>query len=98
MLRLIGIPAITRRCPESSDTAEDPTCLPAVTAIFRLESENWHRSDMTLLQRCYSDEEICSSLESAGFADIRRYDSPDLGWTREVGRVFYIAGRIAGRS
>jgi SAM-dependent methyltransferase len=58
--------------------------------IFRLESGTWHRSDMTLLQRCYSDQEVCSALESAGFADIRRYDSQDLGWARQVGRVFYL--------
>ena len=41
--------------------------------MFRLEEE-WQRSDVTLLQRCYSEKEVKSALDAAGFAEIRSYD------------------------
>ena len=63
----------------------------AITS-FRLEDGLWRRSDMTLLQRCYSKKEIESLLEAAGFMDIQAYDAQnDLGWSREVGRVFFLS-------
>lgn len=65
--------------------------------IFRLEGAAWHRSDVTLLQRCYSESEIRSGLEAAGLTDIQTFDAQhDLGWwSREVGRVFFLS-RKAG--
>jgi hypothetical protein len=51
----------------------------AITS-FRLEGGLCRRSDMTLLQRCYSKKEIESLLEAAGFTDIQAYDAQnDLG-------------------
>lgn len=62
----------------------------AVT-IFRLEGDMWHRSDVTLLQKCYSEEEVRSSLKRVGFAEIRTYDAQqDLGWSQDRGRTFYL--------
>jgi len=60
--------------------------------IFRSEAGIWKRSDVTLLQRCYSEQEIRSALEAGGFKDIRAYSAQnDLGWSREVGRAFFVS-------
>jgi SAM-dependent methyltransferase len=67
--------------------------------IFRSEGEVWLRSDMTLVQRCYADHEIQSALEAAGFADLQVYDAQtDLGWSREVGRAFFLTRKLGGGS
>ncbi len=59
--------------------------------IFRLDDDVWRRYDVTLLQRCYSELEIRSALEATGFTDVQTFDAQnDLGWSREVGRVFFL--------
>jgi SAM-dependent methyltransferase len=40
--------------------------------IFR-QQEGWDRSDVTLLQRCYSEANVRSALETAGFDRIQTY-------------------------
>ena len=40
--------------------------------IFYLEKE-WQRSDVALLQKCYSEAEVRPALEATGFEDIRAY-------------------------
>ena len=40
--------------------------------IFRLDND-WYRSDVTLLQKCYSEEEVRSALEVACFTDVNTY-------------------------
>jgi SAM-dependent methyltransferase len=44
--------------------------------IFRLEEGSWQRSELALFQKCYSQEEVQSALETAGFTQIqaRSYD------------------------
>jgi SAM-dependent methyltransferase len=37
--------------------------------IFR-RRQNWERSDITLFQKCYTEGEVRTSLESAGFSEI----------------------------
>jgi len=60
--------------------------------VFRLKGKTWRRSDIVLLQRCFSQEEIQSALEKVGFTDIQVYDAQkDLGWSREVGRAFFLS-------
>jgi SAM-dependent methyltransferase len=61
--------------------------------MFRLEG-HWKRSDVTLLQRCYSEEEVRAALERTGFEGICTYHAGkdfempgDLG----IGRVFFLA-------
>ena len=61
--------------------------------MFRLDG-NWRRSDVTLLQRCYSEEEVRSALELTGFSGIRLFRAGrdfsmpgDLG----TGRTFFLA-------
>lgn len=67
--------------------------------IFQLREAVWHRSDATVLQRCYSEPEIRSALEATGFTDIQTFDAQnDLGWPREIGRMFFLAQKGAGES
>ena len=59
--------------------------------IFRKEADAWTRSDLTLTQRCYPEDEICSALASAGFTDIETYDAhDDFAWPGGVGRTFFL--------
>ncbi|MDR7449595.1 MAG: hypothetical protein QN122_11445 [Armatimonadota bacterium] len=68
----------------------------AVT-MFRLAGALWHRSDVTLWQRCYSESEVRSGLEVAGFTDIQTLDAQkDLGWARDAGRVFLLSRKADG--
>ncbi len=63
--------------------------------IFRLE-DGWQRSDVTLLQRCYSEEEVKSALGAAGFAEIASYDmhgEPDQ--SGEAGSLFFVCRKPA---
>lgn len=63
--------------------------------IFRKEGDVWHRLDLTLEQRCYSEQEIRSALEAAGFINIQLYDAQnDLGWSGEIGRTFFLARKF----
>ena len=61
--------------------------------IFRLE-DDWYRSDITLLQMCYSESDIRTALESAGFTGIDAYANDvragltDL--TRDADRAFFL--------
>jgi len=61
--------------------------------IFRLQ-DGWQRSDVVLMQKCYSDAEVKSALEAAGFNDIRACTYDEL-WnpaelTVEAERAFFI--------
>jgi len=44
------------------------------TTIFNKEEE-WRRTDVTLFQRCYSEEQIIYNLEAVGFGDIEVFDA-----------------------
>jgi SAM-dependent methyltransferase len=41
--------------------------------IFRLEDNYWQRSDFKLTQKCYSEKELLSALQSTGFDEIHAY-------------------------
>jgi hypothetical protein len=59
--------------------------------IFRLEENTWSRSDVTLLQQCYSEREITSALTSAGFTSIQSYDAlNNLALPSGIGRTFFL--------
>jgi SAM-dependent methyltransferase len=60
--------------------------------LFELKAGGWQRSDLTLLQRCYSEAEVRSALGQAGFGEVSTYDAEnDLGMPRNVGRTFFLA-------
>lgn len=62
--------------------------------MFRRERGAWRRADLTLYQRCYSEEEITGALRSMGFAEITTYDGErDLGMQGQVGRTFFLSRR-----
>lgn len=63
------------------------------TTIFRLQG-GWQRSDLTLVQKCYSEAETQSALEAAGFIAIHAY-AYDGQWslselTGEAERAFFV--------
>lgn len=61
--------------------------------IFRF-SDQWKRSDVSLLQKCYSEEDIISAMKLAGFKDIQALDAiTDLG-LKDVGRTFFLGRKI----
>lgn len=59
---------------------------------FRL-IKRWQRSDITVLEKCYSAEEILSGLAGAGFCDIASYHDGNLEMQGRVGvgRTFFSA-------
>lgn len=65
--------------------------------IFRLEEGKWQRSDLTLVQRCYSEEEVRSALEIVGFTEIHAHDAQrDLELLGGTGRTFFICRKPVG--
>ncbi|MBI4277979.1 MAG: hypothetical protein HY660_05940 [Armatimonadetes bacterium] len=65
----------------------------AVT-LFHLEGGVWQRSDLTLLQRCYAEDEVRAALAAAGFPEVSAYDAvKDLAMAGNVGRTFFLARR-----
>lgn len=54
----------------------------------------WKRSDVALVQRCYSEVEVRSALEAAGLDVVRVFDGGrDLAPYRAAGRSFFLSGR-----
>ncbi len=71
------------------------------TTIFYLQGE-WQRSDVILTQRCYTETEVRSTLESAGFTRINAY-AHDEEWglaelTEDAGRAFFICQKPSGKT
>jgi SAM-dependent methyltransferase len=65
--------------------------------MFREEAGGWRRSDMTLIQKCYPEEEVRAALEESGFTDVQALDAAeDLGMQGAVGRWFFLARKGAG--
>lgn len=69
----------------------------AVTMFHRADADQvkrecWRRSDLTLLQRYYTDAEVLGGLAAAGFSRVRTYDARrEFGFTLSDGRMFYLA-------
>jgi SAM-dependent methyltransferase len=62
----------------------------AAITMFRLQRKAWLRTDLTLHQRCYAEEEITGALRGAGFTDLAVFDAArDFGMQAEVGRSFF---------
>lgn len=52
--------------------------------------DQWNRYDITLLQKCYSEEDIILAMKRAGFENIQTLDAiADLG-RKDVGRTFFL--------
>ncbi len=63
------------------------------TTIFRLQ-DYWYRSDVTLLQKCYSETEVRSALKIADFTGIHAYAQDEefdlIELTAQSERSFFI--------
>ena len=67
------------------------TATNAVT-IFHRNNTAWHRSDLTIHQHCFSEDEIRHALELARFTHIDSFDAErDLGMNGETGRRFFLS-------
>jgi hypothetical protein len=64
--------------------------------MFRHLEGAWHRSDVTIRERCYSSDEISSALAAAGFGEVLCYDAADLGMAGQLGegRTFFVATKL----
>ncbi len=62
--------------------------------VFESEGTGWNRTDVSLIQRWYSEMDITERLRSAGFERIRTYDEQDPimeGAPDCRGRMFFVA-------
>jgi SAM-dependent methyltransferase len=59
--------------------------------IFSLIEKIWQRLDSTILEKCYTKEELISALEKAGFSNINSYDSHhDLKISQMPGSTYFV--------
>jgi len=65
--------------------------------ILRLQ-EGWQRTDVTLMQKCYSEAEVRSALARVGFIEIQAYAYDDYGnlaeLSTEVDRAFFLCQKL----
>ena len=83
---------------KSSHLPEERIGKVEVTMFFRT-GDRWERSDVTLLQRCYSEDEILEALESVGFAGVEAHDGArDLREELSMypGRSFFVCHKPGG--
>jgi SAM-dependent methyltransferase len=60
-------------------------------AMFRLIEGSWQRSDLSIIERCFTDDEVALALEQSRFEQIRTFNSSrDLGY-KSAGRTFWLA-------
>jgi SAM-dependent methyltransferase len=64
--------------------------------MFRLVEGAWRRSDVVIVERCYTPHEIDAMLARAGFGETACYDAGDLGMAGDLGegRTFYVTTRL----
>ena len=59
--------------------------------IFSLIEKTWQRLDSTILEKCYTNEELISALEKASFSNINSYDSHhDLKISQMPGSTYFV--------
>lgn len=62
--------------------------------LFRAAGGCWNRNDFTILQRCYTRQQITSRLRGAGFTNVRVFDAAkDAQLPEHTGRIFVSARR-----
>jgi SAM-dependent methyltransferase len=63
--------------------------------LFRLEDGAWRRSDVSVPERCYSEEEIVGALERCGFGPVEAGDAWEVGMRGDValGRKWFFAAK-----
>jgi SAM-dependent methyltransferase len=66
----------------------------AQVTLFRPESGDlWRRSDVTVLEKCYTEEEVTGALDRTGFTTVESHDAWELGMRGDIalGRSFFFA-------
>ncbi|HVX65750.1 MAG TPA: class I SAM-dependent methyltransferase [Bryobacteraceae bacterium] len=66
----------------------------AEVTLFRPEADGrWRRSDVTVLEKCYTSQEVAGALERAGFGSIEEHEAWELGMRGDIalGRTFFFA-------
>jgi SAM-dependent methyltransferase len=65
----------------------------AQITMFRQNEGAWTRSDVEVLERCYTEAEILNALERAGFTNPAARDAYEVGMRGDnaVGRTFFFA-------
>ncbi|MFC1989169.1 class I SAM-dependent DNA methyltransferase [Chloroflexota bacterium] len=70
------------------------------TTTFYPQQQGWQRSDLTLVQKCYSDAEVRSALSTAGFAKIHVYSHDEQRGLAELNiepeRAFFVCQKPEG--
>ncbi len=62
--------------------------------MFEPEGALWRRSDLTLFQRYYDNNEVIAALAECGFRRVKAYDARrEFGFRLSDGRMFYLARR-----
>jgi SAM-dependent methyltransferase len=61
--------------------------------VMTPDGDRWRRTDLSLAERCYSESDVRSALEAAGFDQIEVTDGPDLEFG-ETGRSFFRCRRM----
>ena len=60
--------------------------------MFRRADGAWRRSDVILVQRCYTESEVRGALTEVGFTEVSTREAErDLGMAGNVGRTFFLA-------
>lgn len=70
----------------------------ADVTLFRPEAGGlWRRSDVTVLEKCYTSGEVMDALKRAGFGSIDEHEAWELGMRGDIalGRTFFFAVRPA---
>ncbi len=69
-------------------------------ATIFYSQEGWQRSDVTLVQKCYSEAEVQSALKAAGFIEIHAHAYNEQRGlqelTREAERAFFVCQKPVG--
>jgi len=65
----------------------------AEVTMFRLVNGAWQRSDVCVLEKCYSEEEVLTGLARAGFSRMKAKDAYEVGMRGDIalGRAFFLA-------
>jgi SAM-dependent methyltransferase len=65
----------------------------AEVIMFRLVDGAWQRSDICVLEKCYSEEELLAALARAGFSEMEVKDAYEAGMRGDIalGRAFFFA-------
>lgn len=65
-----------------------------VTQFRLLKENNWRRSDFSIVERCYTPDEIINALQAAGFKEVSVYDAAlDLELPEHTGRSFFLTSK-----